>query len=94
MHQRPIKKSLPGLERLEEKQLLSAGPSTRPLAHLESGSRALASRGRHLGCCRGRGGVATGHWPEGRNTEHGAKETHDRLPHVPHHEPEPVQQQV
>ena len=30
MHQRPITKYLPGLERLEEKQLLSAGPSTRP----------------------------------------------------------------
>ncbi len=43
MHQRPIKKSLPGLERLEEKQLLSAGPSTRHLAHLESGARASAS---------------------------------------------------
>ena len=44
MPQRPIKKSLPGLERLEEKQLLSAGASTRPLASLESGPRALTSR--------------------------------------------------
>ena len=43
MHQRPIKKSLPGLERLEEKRLLSAGLSTRSIAHLESGARATAA---------------------------------------------------
>jgi len=43
MHQRPIKKSLPGLERLEEKRLLSAGPSTRSIAHLESGARSPAA---------------------------------------------------
>ena len=41
MHQRTITKYLPGLERLEEKQLLSAGPLTRPFTSLESGSRAL-----------------------------------------------------
>ena len=32
MHERPITKYLPGLERLEEKQLLSASPSSTPLA--------------------------------------------------------------
>lgn len=60
MHQRPIKKSLPGLERLEEKQLLSAGPSTRPLASLESGSRALDARAADTSAATGAaGGVAS-----------------------------------
>jgi len=60
MHQRPIIKYLPGLEPLEEKQLLSAGSSTRTLPHVESGSRALASRPADTsGALGAAGGVAT-----------------------------------
>ncbi len=43
MPQRPLTKYLPGLEPLEHKQLLSAGPTTRALEHVASGSKELAS---------------------------------------------------
>ncbi len=43
MPQRSLIKYLPGLEPLEHKQLLSAGPTTRALEHVASGSKELAS---------------------------------------------------
>jgi len=60
MHHRPIKKCLLDLERLEEKQLLSAVPLTRPLAHPGFGSRGLASTADTSGRRGAGGAVATG----------------------------------
>ncbi len=60
MHHRPIKKCLLDLERLEEKQLQSAGPSARPLAHPGFGARVVASAADTSGGAGAIGGIATG----------------------------------
>jgi hypothetical protein len=57
MHKRSTQKTLPGLERLEEKQLQSAGSSTQSRPRGESASRVLASLPAEMS---GPAGVAAG----------------------------------
>ena len=67
MPQSPLK-YLPGLEPLEQKQLLSAGSSTSALARVESGARTLAARPADTSNSTAAHGDATRHTTQGRST--------------------------